>query len=126
MVADSQAQAHTVHASTAANAVPVKAVRGHAGPGHSAGVTGGARGIAAAFAANGGFVRTAALESLDDLGPDYLWAMEVSIPLRRLGSIGDIASAALFLASGETAYFTGQTMVIDGGQTVPESLEAMG
>ena len=41
-------------------------------------------------------------------------------------SIEDIASAALFFATEEAGYITGQTLVIDGGQTVPESLEAMG
>jgi 3-oxoacyl-[acyl-carrier protein] reductase len=65
-------------------------------------------------------------EGLADLGPEYLRSMEASIPLRRLGSIEDIASAALFLATEEAGYITGQTLVIDGGQTVPESLEAMG
>ena len=65
-------------------------------------------------------------EGLADLGPDYLRTMEASIPLGRLGSIEDIASAALFLATEEAGYITGQTLVIDGGQTVPESLEAMG
>ena len=92
-----------------------------------------------------GFIRSAALElaragitvnavlpgniiteGLDDLGEDYLRTMEASIPLGRLGSIEDIASAALFLACDEAAYITGQTLVIDGGQTIPESLEAMG
>jgi 3-oxoacyl-[acyl-carrier protein] reductase len=43
-----------------------------------------------------------------------------------VGSIGHIVSAALFQASDEAAYITGQTMVIDGGQTIPELLEAMG
>ena len=52
--------------------------------------------------------------------------MEASIPLKRLGSIEDIANAALFFATEEAGYITGQTLVIDGGQTVPESLEAMG
>jgi 3-oxoacyl-[acyl-carrier protein] reductase len=52
--------------------------------------------------------------------------MEAAIPLGRLGSIKEVASAALFLATEEAAYITGQTLVIDGGQTVPESLEAMG
>ena len=52
--------------------------------------------------------------------------MEASIPLKRLGSIEDIASAALFFATEQAGYITGQTLVIDGGQTVPESLEAMG
>ena len=92
-----------------------------------------------------GFIRSAALElararvtinavlpgniiteGLGDLGEDYLRTMEASVPLGRLGSISDIANAALFLASDEASYITGQTLVIDGGQTIPESLEAMG
>jgi len=92
-----------------------------------------------------GFIRSAALElaragitvnaimpgniiteGLADLGPEYLRTMEASIPLGRLGSIEDIGNAAVFLASDKAGYITGQTLVIDGGQTVPESLEAMG
>jgi 3-oxoacyl-[acyl-carrier protein] reductase len=65
-------------------------------------------------------------EGLEDLGPEYLHTMEAAIPLGRLGNITEVASAALFLATEEAAYITGQTLVIDGGQTVPESLEAMG
>jgi len=65
-------------------------------------------------------------EGLADMGAEYMRSMEASIPLGRLGSIEDIASAALFLATEEAGYITGQTLVIDGGQTVPESLEAMG
>ena len=71
-------------------------------------------------------MRTAALEDLDDLGADYLRTVRASVPLGRLGSIGDIASAALFQAWDEAAYITGQTMVIDGGQNIPELLEAVG
>jgi len=67
-----------------------------------------------------------ATEGLADLGAEYIATMEASIPLKRLGSINDIASAALFFATEEAGYITGQTLVIDGGQTVPESLEAMG
>ena len=67
-----------------------------------------------------------ATEGLDELGADYVAKMEASIPLGRLGSVADIANAALFLASDEAGYITAQTLVIDGGQTVPESLEAMG
>jgi 3-oxoacyl-[acyl-carrier protein] reductase len=66
-----------------------------------------------------------ATEGLGDLGPEYVASMEASIPLRRLGSVADIANAALFLASDEAGYITAQTIVVDGGQTVPESLEAM-
>ncbi len=65
-------------------------------------------------------------EGLDELGEDYLASMEAAIPLGRLGSVADIANAALFFASDEAGYITGQTLVIDGGQTIPESLQAMG
>ncbi|WP_408332222.1 SDR family NAD(P)-dependent oxidoreductase [Paraburkholderia agricolaris] len=43
------------------------------------------------------------------------------IPLKRLGRPEDIAHAMLFLASDEAAYVTGQTIVVDGGSTLPES-----
>lgn len=64
-------------------------------------------------------------EGLADLGEDYLRTMAASIPLKRLGSVDDIGNAALFLASREAAYITGQTLVVDGGQVQPESLEAL-
>lgn len=64
-------------------------------------------------------------EGLQDLGQDYLDTMAASIPLKRLGDVKDIGYAALFFASDEAAYITGQTIVVDGGQTVPESLEAL-
>jgi len=51
--------------------------------------------------------------------------MESSIPLGRLGSVDDVAHAALFLASDEAGYITGQTIVVDGGQVLPESLMAL-
>jgi NAD(P)-dependent dehydrogenase (short-subunit alcohol dehydrogenase family) len=40
------------------------------------------------------------------------------IPLHRLGLTDDIASAALFLASDEASWITGQTLVVDGGSTI--------
>ncbi|SOE01761.1 SDR family oxidoreductase [Caenispirillum bisanense] len=64
-------------------------------------------------------------EGLEGLGEDYLATMAASIPLKRLGRVEDIAHAALFLASEEAAYITGQTIVVDGGQILPESLEAI-
>ena len=60
-------------------------------------------------------------EGLDDLGQDYLKTMAASVPLRRLGSVEDIGNAALFFASDEAAYITGQTIVVDGGQILPEA-----
>ena len=85
-----------------------------------------------------GFIRSAALElarsritvnavlpgnivteGLGDLGADYLQSMEAAIPLGHLGVVADIASAALFFASDEAGYITGQTLVVDGGRLLP-------
>jgi 3-oxoacyl-[acyl-carrier protein] reductase len=64
-------------------------------------------------------------EGLEGLGADYLKSMAAAIPLKRLGDVEDIGNAVLFLASKEAGYITGQTIVVDGGQTLPESLEAL-
>ena len=64
-------------------------------------------------------------EGLQGLGEDYLKTMAASIPLKRLGDVEDIGNAAAFLASKEAAYITGQTIIVDGGQILPESLEAL-
>lgn len=69
-----------------------------------------------------GNIRT---EGLDGLGSGYFKAMEASIPMKRLGTVDDIANAALFFASQEAGYVTGQTLVVDGGQVLPETLAAM-
>jgi 3-oxoacyl-[acyl-carrier protein] reductase len=66
-----------------------------------------------------------ATEGLAELGEDYAEQMAAAIPMRRLGSVDDIGYSALFLATDEAAYITGQTIVIDGGQVLPESPEAM-
>ncbi len=39
------------------------------------------------------------------------------IPMRRLGTVDDVASVALFLASDASAYVTGQAIPVDGGAT---------
>ncbi|WP_053957341.1 3-oxoacyl-ACP reductase FabG [Inediibacterium massiliense] len=59
------------------------------------------------------------------LGEEYIKAQEASIPMGKLGEPKDIAYAALFLASDEAKYITGQTIAIDGGQTLPESMFAV-
>lgn len=64
-------------------------------------------------------------EGLIALGEDYLETMAASVPLKRLGTVEDIGNAALFLATKEAAYITGQTIIVDGGQIIPESLEAL-
>jgi 3-oxoacyl-[acyl-carrier protein] reductase len=45
--------------------------------------------------------------------------------MKRLGTVEDVANAVLFFASDEARYITGQALVIDGGQTLPESLIAL-
>ena len=65
-------------------------------------------------------------EGLQDLGQEYLDTMAASIPLKRLGAVEDIGNAALFFASDEAGYITGQQVVVDGGQIIPESLDSLG
>jgi 3-oxoacyl-[acyl-carrier protein] reductase len=98
----------------------------------------------ASKAAQLGFVRTAAMElapkkitinavlpgnivteGLDGMGQDYLDAMAATVPQNRLGSVADIAHAALFFATEEAGYITGQSLIVDGGQVLPESLMAL-
>ena len=64
-------------------------------------------------------------EGLVGNGEAYIKSMEASVPLKRLGTPEDIGHAALYFASKEAAYVTGQTIVVDGGQILPESLEAL-
>ena len=58
-------------------------------------------------------------------GEAYIKSMEASVPLKRLGAPEDIGHAALYFASKEAAYVTGQTIIVDGGQILPESLDAL-
>jgi 3-oxoacyl-[acyl-carrier protein] reductase len=53
--------------------------------------------------------------------PAYIRAMERAVPLGHLGTPRDVAHAVLFLASDEAAYITGTTIIIDGGQILPEA-----
>jgi 3-oxoacyl-[acyl-carrier protein] reductase len=94
----------------------------------------------ASKAAQLGFLRTAAMElapkqitinavlpgniitdGLVEMGQDYMNQMASAVPAGRLGSVADIGNAALFFATDEASYITGQTLVVDGGQILPES-----
>jgi 3-oxoacyl-[acyl-carrier protein] reductase len=94
---------------------------------------------AASKAALLGLMRTAALELADDgitvnavmpgnvrtpgieaFGAEFVQGMVDSIPLKRLAEPADVGWAVRFLASEEAGYITGQTLVIDGGQVLPE------
>lgn len=100
---------------------------------------------AASKAGVNGFIRSAALElakrgitvngvepgmirtpAMGNLGDEALNAsIARGIPLGRLGEPADIAAAMLFLASDAASYITGQTIVVDGGATLPESTAAL-
>jgi 3-oxoacyl-[acyl-carrier protein] reductase len=64
-----------------------------------------------------GSIRT---EGLADLGAEAIQAMEALIPLKRLGEPWDVGGAVLYLASDLASFVTGQSLVIDGGQILPE------
>ncbi len=57
----------------------------------------------------------------DDLGPEHTRRMLAAIPLGRFGEPADVGWAVRALAARESGYITGQTLVIDGGQVLPES-----
>lgn len=60
-----------------------------------------------------------------DLGQEYIDATTASIPLKRLGTVEEMGHAVAFFASEEAGFITGQTLVVDGGQTLPESQQAL-
>jgi 3-oxoacyl-[acyl-carrier protein] reductase len=53
-------------------------------------------------------------------GDDVMDKMAESAPLRRLAQPREIGDAIAFLASDAAAYMTGKSLVLDGGQTLPE------
>lgn len=87
-----------------------------------------------------GFIRSAALEfagygiTVNGVEPgniltegmkahrsaEFIKGMADAVPLGRLGTPRDVANAFLFLASDDAAYITGTTIVVDGGQLLPE------
>ena len=91
-----------------------------------------------------GFMRTAALElakykitinailpgnvlteGVVGLGQEYIATMTAAIPLQRLGTVEEVGYAVAFLSSEDAGFITGQTLVVDGGQTLPESPQAL-
>jgi 3-oxoacyl-[acyl-carrier protein] reductase len=64
-----------------------------------------------------GLVLTAGTEEAID--EERRQKMANSVPLKRWGRPEEIAQAMLFLASNEAAYITGQSLLIDGGATLP-------
>lgn len=62
-----------------------------------------------------GFITT---DMTDALGDDIQKAMLAQIPLGRFGKPEEVAKAALFLASDDSSYMTGQTLHLDGGMVM--------
>jgi 3-oxoacyl-[acyl-carrier protein] reductase len=58
---------------------------------------------------------------LDETSEDHRRQMFSSIPMRRFGTAEEVGWAVRFLASPEAGYVTGQTLVVDGGQVLPEA-----
>lgn len=85
-----------------------------------AGLTGMAKSLAQEVASRGitvnciapGFIETAMTGALND---EQKARINQNIPLGRMGNSAEIAAAAVFLASDEAGYMTGQTLHINGG-----------
>ena len=59
-----------------------------------------------------GFIATAMTDKLSD---EQRAKIAAAIPMGRFGAPEDIAAAAVYLASAEAAYVTGQTLHVNGG-----------
>ena len=88
-----------------------------------AGMIGMIKSIAAEYAKRGvtansiapGFIATAMTDKLNDKQREAILAR---VPAGRLGSGADVAAAAVYLASDEAGYITGQTLHINGGMAM--------
>jgi 3-oxoacyl-[acyl-carrier protein] reductase len=88
-----------------------------------AGLVGMIKSVAAEYARRGvtantiapGFIATAMTDKLNDKQRD---AILTRVPAGRLGAGADVAAAAVFFASDEASYVTGQTMHVNGGMAM--------
>jgi 3-oxoacyl-[acyl-carrier protein] reductase len=62
-----------------------------------------------------GFIQT---DMTETLGEERRKAILAAVPAGRLGTADDVASCAVFLASDEAAYITGQTLHVNGGMAM--------
>ena len=62
-----------------------------------------------------GFIET---EMTKKLPEPVIEAAKQLIPLRRVGTVDDVAKAVAFLASDDAAYITGQVLPVDGGMAM--------
>jgi 3-oxoacyl-[acyl-carrier protein] reductase len=87
------------------------------------------KGIARTFAREGANVliagrnESALQAAAEDLAAQAQGRVETAVA--DVSRVDDIGHAALFFASDEAGYITGQTLVVDGGQVLPESPAAL-
>ena len=62
-----------------------------------------------------GFIASAMTEKLNDKQKDAIMG---AIPMKRMGDVREIAASAVYLASEEAAYVTGQTLHVNGGMAM--------
>jgi 3-oxoacyl-[acyl-carrier protein] reductase len=105
----------------------VVGITGNPGQGNytatKAGMIGMIKSIAAEYAKRGvtanciapGLIATAMTDKLNDKQRETILAR---VPAGRLGAGADVAAAAVFLASQEAAYITGQTLHVNGGMAM--------
>jgi NAD(P)-dependent dehydrogenase (short-subunit alcohol dehydrogenase family) len=67
-----------------------------------------------------GHVRTP-LTAAFDLMPEVFEPVAEALPLKRVGEADEVAQVILFLASDRSSYITGQTIVVDGGGSLPQA-----
>ena len=58
-------------------------------------------------------------ETTANLPQDYLESLRQRYPLRRLGEVGDVNACAIFLASDDSDFVTGQNLAPAGGEVMP-------
>ena len=110
------------------NIASVSGVFGNPGQGNyaasKAGVIGMTKSLAREVAPRGitanciapGFIQTAMTDALNEKQTEEIAKM---IPAQRFGTSDEVAAAAVYLASAEAAYITGQTLHINGGMAMP-------
>jgi NAD(P)-dependent dehydrogenase (short-subunit alcohol dehydrogenase family) len=67
-----------------------------------------------------GHIRTP-LSAAFDTFPDVFEPVVAALPLKRVGEAEEVARVILFLASSASSYITGQTIVVDGGSSLPQA-----
>jgi 3-oxoacyl-[acyl-carrier protein] reductase len=57
-------------------------------------------------------------ETTEKMSPEFLESLRQRYPLRKLGELSDVTATALFLATADSDFFTGQTLAPAGGEVM--------